>query len=118
MCELWRPLRHYSGHRNSYMFDLGICVDEKNRLLACAGDDCRIRVWSLDDDAPCAEIGSQGTDKSRGHHSGAAGDALPSPATALAWIPSDCTPALPALAAASAQQVRVYTGACARMRVE
>lgn len=115
--ELLRPLRYYSGHCNSYMFELGLCINEPHRLLACAGVDRRVRIWSLDNDTPCVELGSQGVEMCRINSSRSADEELPAPATALSWIPYESTPELPALAVASAQQVRVYARALARVEL-
>lgn len=44
--------RRFEGHVNSYEFRLGCAVDSELRLLALAGLDRRVRVWSLDSSAP------------------------------------------------------------------
>ncbi|SPO30408.1 uncharacterized protein UTRI_06338 [Ustilago trichophora] len=44
--------RQYQGHVNSYDFKLGFAVDPELRLLALAGLDRRVRVWSLDSPLP------------------------------------------------------------------
>lgn len=44
--------RQYQGHVNSYDFKLAFAVDTELRLLALAGLDRRVRVWSLDSPLP------------------------------------------------------------------
>lgn len=90
-----RPIRHFSEHQNKFMFGLGLCVDKRHRMLACGGDDKRVRVWSLDYEHPSVVLGPVGTDC----------------VTALSWIPDTHRPSapLPALAAASGCVVRMYS---------
>lgn len=44
--------QRYLGHVNSYQYKLGCAVDKESRLLALAGLDRRVRVWSLDSPLP------------------------------------------------------------------
>ncbi|EST07308.2 WD40 repeat [Kalmanozyma brasiliensis GHG001] len=44
--------RRYEGHINSYSYSLGFAVDKDLRLLALAGLDRRVRIWSLDSPLP------------------------------------------------------------------
>ncbi|KAF8799375.1 hypothetical protein BYT27DRAFT_7342981 [Phlegmacium glaucopus] len=46
------PVRLYENHVNSYTHNLGIAVDQDQDLLFAAGQDCRIRGWSLRTGAP------------------------------------------------------------------
>ncbi|KIM43040.1 hypothetical protein M413DRAFT_18215 [Hebeloma cylindrosporum] len=41
------PLRVFDGHVNTYTQNLGIAVDHERDLLFAAGQDCRLRGWSL-----------------------------------------------------------------------
>lgn len=41
-------IRTFDGHVNSYHFDLGFALDTETRVMALAGLDGRVRVWSLD----------------------------------------------------------------------
>jgi len=43
-----KPLIRYQGHMNSWSFGLPMTVDVEHRLLAVAGQDRKVRVWSLD----------------------------------------------------------------------
>ncbi|WFD29716.1 60S ribosomal protein L25 [Malassezia sp. CBS 17886] len=94
------PLREYVGHRNRYMQDLvrgathsradgqGICLIPEYRLLVCAGDDARIRIWSLDSEdpvnAPC--VANQLAPNDIG--ASLQETAFAQPVTALAWWPA------------------------------
>lgn len=44
--------QRYLGHVNSYRYKLAFAVDKESRLLALAGIDSRVRVWSLDSPLP------------------------------------------------------------------
>ncbi|KAJ9475946.1 hypothetical protein PHBOTO_006006 [Pseudozyma hubeiensis] len=44
--------QRYRGHVNSYHYKLAITIDRRTRMLALAGLDRRIRVWSLDSPLP------------------------------------------------------------------
>lgn len=44
--------QQFRGHVNSYAFDLGFAVEGGLRLMALAGLDRRVRVWSLDSPLP------------------------------------------------------------------
>lgn len=41
------PLVQYHGHHNTYTQRLGIAVDPTHDFLFAAGEDCRIRAWSI-----------------------------------------------------------------------
>ncbi|KAF5369274.1 hypothetical protein D9758_002613 [Tetrapyrgos nigripes] len=41
------PTRTFKGHVNNYTQPLGICTDLNEDFLFAAGEDCRIRGWSL-----------------------------------------------------------------------
>ncbi|KAG6878511.1 hypothetical protein C0993_005441 [Termitomyces sp. T159_Od127] len=41
------PLVQYHGHHNTYTQRLGIAVDPTHDFLFAAGEDCRIRAWSV-----------------------------------------------------------------------
>lgn len=45
-------IRTFDGHVNSYHFDLGFALDPESRVMALAGIDNRVRVWSLDLSTP------------------------------------------------------------------
>jgi len=44
--------QHFKGHVNSYAFDISFAVEADSRLMALAGLDRRVRVWSLDSPLP------------------------------------------------------------------
>ncbi|KAI8380118.1 hypothetical protein BD560DRAFT_388609 [Blakeslea trispora] len=44
-----RPVRTLKGHVNESNFHLGVDFDDTNQLLMLAGDDGRVRIWSLYD---------------------------------------------------------------------
>ncbi|PPQ70617.1 hypothetical protein CVT25_011983 [Psilocybe cyanescens] len=46
------PTRIFEGHINSYTHNLGITIDHERDLLYAAGQDRRIRAWSLRTGAP------------------------------------------------------------------
>ncbi|KAF9807350.1 hypothetical protein IEO21_08262 [Rhodonia placenta] len=41
------PLMRLNGHINSYTIELGIAVDPSENYVFAAGDDCKLRGWSL-----------------------------------------------------------------------
>ncbi len=47
-----KVIRRFRGHVNSYDFRLGFAIDADLRLLALAGLDRKVRVWSLDSALP------------------------------------------------------------------
>ncbi|SPO40275.1 uncharacterized protein PSFLO_05757 [Pseudozyma flocculosa] len=59
----------FVGHVNSYTFNLALAVDAHHRLVACAGQDDQVRIWSLDDPEPLSSSSSSS--------SGSGGDANP-----------------------------------------
>lgn len=83
-----KPTRVFRGHCNHFRQGLvrideltqGFSVDPSRRLLACAGDDYRVRIWSLDESEPLACLVSPSD--LRSHE-------FPSLITALQW----CVPA-------------------------
>jgi len=46
------PVRVFESHINSYTDNLGIAIDHEQDILFAAGQDCRIRAWSLRTAAP------------------------------------------------------------------
>jgi len=46
------PLIQYRGHVNTRCRKLGIAIDPNEQFLYAAGEDCRIRGWSLNTGAP------------------------------------------------------------------
>jgi len=46
------PVRLFENHINSYTDNLGIAIDHDQDILFAAGQDCRIRAWSLRTTAP------------------------------------------------------------------
>nr|CDI56580.1 putative protein [Melanopsichium pennsylvanicum 4] len=51
--------REFVGHVNAYDFKLGCAIDAEVRLLALAGLDRRVRVWSLDSSFPLGTSADQ-----------------------------------------------------------
>lgn len=49
---LSEPLVRYHGHVNSWSLDLPMTIDAEHRLLAVAGQDRKVRIWSLDHPLP------------------------------------------------------------------
>lgn len=106
------PARRFAGHQNRYLQGLGIAVEDSHRLLACAGDDNRVRIWSLDECDPIAEYVE--------HTSSEMLQAriFPAPVLSLAWTgtapASDdaalprSTDAFPHLAVATAQTILTF----------
>ncbi|KAF4617340.1 hypothetical protein D9613_005797 [Agrocybe pediades] len=45
--SLSSPVTIYRGHVNTHTRNLGIAVDERHDILFAAGQDCRIRAWSM-----------------------------------------------------------------------
>ncbi|UZJ55041.1 hypothetical protein CBS101457_004361 [Exobasidium rhododendri] len=48
-------LCEFVGHVNSWSLDLPMCIDQQHRLLAVAGQDRKVRIWSLDHPTPLQE---------------------------------------------------------------
>ena len=84
----------------------GFAVHPTHRLLACAGDDRRVRLWSLDYSEPILAL--QGPDASQ--------DEFPALVNSLLWCPDrlmseDLARAPLTLAVACKNNVFVYTPA-------
>ncbi|KAG6833451.1 hypothetical protein H0H87_006817 [Tephrocybe sp. NHM501043] len=55
------PLVKYEGHRNTYTQRLGIALDPSREFLFAAGEDRRIRGWSVHTGRPLIPSSSQGS---------------------------------------------------------
>ena len=54
------PLVQYSGHHNTYTQRLGIALDPTHDILFAAGEDRRIRAWSVHTGRPLVSSLSHG----------------------------------------------------------
>lgn len=91
----------------------GVSIDSTHGLVACAGDDCRVRVWSLDRADPCFPATESAVPP---HQSRKLEEIVfPEQVHALRWVSSpsmgsssDTSGAFPALLVGCAQRVYQY----------
>ena len=111
---LWYVFRRLVIHRlTDYK---GLAVHAKHRLLACAGQDARVRIWSLDDTSPLYDEAGPTSEPRPGQDSPLCTSIFPKPPQALAWCDAETmdikgtasSSILPRLAVGVSQTVYIF----------